>query len=485
MPIELLTFMIAEYLSTQDFGHLRLTSKHFSTLLFDAFGREFFSKRQFMISKHSLDTLTAIAHHEALAPYMTHVIIGMEQFHNVINVGDSQLGIWRNAWAGQWSLLNSGLLPTMLGHVFSSLPNLKTISIRDYSAPGRFRDRGKWHSYGTPTIVQDSQQTLMTPRPDAQSDYTGQLFSTIIAALAQPDCTARVPSIEVITRMPRIGMGDFGFHIAGIEWSFSTAGSKNEGGIRGVIQGLEKLLLTLNLEAVSAPLPSMHAGPMEGFLATENVVRFLGLATGLKHLRLNFETAHRDPAAAVNARMIPALFEALADANRFQLLFPNLSMLDVGMVMIDHYQLFKVIQRVAPTLKALSLYKVTFQYHSSQYHDEDDLPNPLQAFLKDISGINNLALNRLDIGYTNQMNENRERFHIYFSTKSAFTNETERTGLACFKGDMKEFLPKAIADVQVGWPVVVPAPDPTTPMNAPGTDPSNDDDSDDEDGDDE
>jgi hypothetical protein len=70
LPQELMD-RIATYLTTLELGNFRLTCKNVETNLFEKFAREFFSKRQFMIERVSLEALVGIANHETLAPYLT------------------------------------------------------------------------------------------------------------------------------------------------------------------------------------------------------------------------------------------------------------------------------------------------------------------------------------------------------------------------------------------------------------------------------
>lgn len=75
LPAELLV-NIASQLTTVDYGSVRRTCSTIEQKLFDNFGREFFKRKQFMLTQSSLQTLIDISNHEALKQYLTKVIIG-------------------------------------------------------------------------------------------------------------------------------------------------------------------------------------------------------------------------------------------------------------------------------------------------------------------------------------------------------------------------------------------------------------------------
>lgn len=69
LPPELM-LRISTYLNTVELGSFRLTCKDVERNLFKSFALEFFTKRQFMIERVSLDALAGIANHPTLAPYL-------------------------------------------------------------------------------------------------------------------------------------------------------------------------------------------------------------------------------------------------------------------------------------------------------------------------------------------------------------------------------------------------------------------------------
>jgi len=77
LPLEVL-LTITRNLKTPDYCNVRLVSKYFEEQLFNAFSKEYFTKRQFMISEFSLRALIEISK-SRFSSSLTHVIIGLER----------------------------------------------------------------------------------------------------------------------------------------------------------------------------------------------------------------------------------------------------------------------------------------------------------------------------------------------------------------------------------------------------------------------
>ncbi|KAI1075818.1 hypothetical protein F5B20DRAFT_558742 [Whalleya microplaca] len=80
IPLEILV-QITSYLSTPDYGALRLTSRFCEASLFPFFARQFFSRMQFMRTEFSLQALVDISQ-SRLSSYLRHVDIGVETLHS-------------------------------------------------------------------------------------------------------------------------------------------------------------------------------------------------------------------------------------------------------------------------------------------------------------------------------------------------------------------------------------------------------------------
>jgi hypothetical protein len=74
LPLEILV-EISSYLTTADLGALRLTCTQVERSLWDWFAKEFFAKKQFMITQQSSQALVDISHHSSLSKILKHVII--------------------------------------------------------------------------------------------------------------------------------------------------------------------------------------------------------------------------------------------------------------------------------------------------------------------------------------------------------------------------------------------------------------------------
>lgn len=79
-PLELL-ILVSSHLSTPDLGSLRRTCKHIERSLYETFAKEFFTKKQFMLTQPSLQALVDISNHHSLSKQLEHVIIGLEEYN--------------------------------------------------------------------------------------------------------------------------------------------------------------------------------------------------------------------------------------------------------------------------------------------------------------------------------------------------------------------------------------------------------------------
>jgi hypothetical protein len=208
-----------------------------------------------MLSTPSLDVLISISKHAALAPFVRHVIIGLDHytlpsaFHSWTNT--AQFDAYRRGWADQYTLMSTGRDREMLAEAFQNLPNLETIGIRDFSAEGRIRESDRWRSYGAPTVYQETGIHLA----GTSSDYASRVYTMMLQALS--DTMRIVPSVEVILRMPNTGLSDFAFFVPAADMK-----------LQPVLNGLRTLLLTLNLgQHLSAPVVTSTIqafGPVPG-----------------------------------------------------------------------------------------------------------------------------------------------------------------------------------------------------------------------------
>lgn len=196
VPLEVL-LQITSHLTTPEYGYLRRTCKQLEALLFGAFAREFFSKRQFALVEFSLQALLDIAK-SRLGPSITHLIIHLERPYTTriptryagITRGQlpsgkiaAQANQYQAECIGHMEFMKTGRDVEMLSDAMKLLPNLETIGMRDFHSTQRSRDSTCWNSYGSPTFLQRTGHRLDLPLMTRGPEYTGHVFLTILQAI--------------------------------------------------------------------------------------------------------------------------------------------------------------------------------------------------------------------------------------------------------------------------------------------------------------
>ncbi|KAF2439589.1 hypothetical protein P171DRAFT_525434 [Karstenula rhodostoma CBS 690.94] len=411
LPLEVLVHLIAAYLSTKDLGAFRLTNKHLEKALFDTFAKEFFTKKQFMLSTASLQTLVDISRHGALGKTLRHVIIGLESFDatnlspHYFGMSDAQNIAFQQGSADQFALSSSGRDRALLTEAFRNLHNLDTVGIRDYEASGRVRDDNCWTSYGAPSISRQIGINLQTN----SNKLASQAFLLLMQALADAD--RPVPSIETILRKRQAGMNDTAFLL----------GSPNPK-MDVVLSGLRQLLLTLNPTAETRAYrldPKIHPTFLESFLLR---------TYSLEHLRLNFWKSEIAPAQWVLVRLCttPGLL-------------PVMRRLELGMLTTMPDVLVNVISKFSATLQHVGLWKVELKDDAAaRWKDSEDRYNPWPRVLKDLATTTNLT--SMSLGCLAQR---------YPSILVQFPDDKVAQH---YSGDMKVWMPQLLDQLIVLWP---------------------------------
>jgi hypothetical protein len=447
MPIELLVHIIATYLSTKDLGSLRLTSKYAERTLFDTFAKEFFTKKQFMLTTPSLTALIDISKHAALSKFVKHIIIGLEQFESqylYCTFGNpASHESYRAGWADQDYLTKHGLDVQLLAQAFRNFPNLETLGIRDYNAQSRYRDsHTRWQSYGAPTVYENTGIRLTCKPPDASLDFSTNAFQSLLLAVADANIT--IESIEVILRNQVAGLSDFAF----------TLPSLYAKKLQPVLEGLRTLLLTVNmfpqhLRGFSAlhrdPPGQVHTPPSHPQLFLPD---FLSRTKNLKHLRLNFQSREHQAPTEFLRQLVRS-----ADAA----FLPNLEHVEFGMMTTTPDLLLQVITKLAPNLRALGFWKVSLTYTRSAQQSDSNRPNPWRNFLSHISKVENLNLTSMMLGCITITDGVEPPVAVKFCDKSeeaslADGGPDRLEKIRECKGDMKTFLPQLISHLRVRWP---------------------------------
>ncbi|KAJ8110096.1 hypothetical protein ONZ43_g5964 [Nemania bipapillata] len=195
IPLEVL-LQITSYLTTPEYGYLRETCKQLEALLFRAFAREFFSKRQFALMEFSIQALVDIAK-SRFGPTLTHLIIHLEHpyaaqrrsqrppisLHASVHTNHT---LYLEEYLNHVEFVTTGLDAEILSEAIKHLPNLETIGMRDFRSGSRHRDNTVWNSYGCPTFVAKTGCGLELPvtgTRDRGHEYISHVFLTILRAI--------------------------------------------------------------------------------------------------------------------------------------------------------------------------------------------------------------------------------------------------------------------------------------------------------------
>ncbi|KAI1802850.1 hypothetical protein F4811DRAFT_527791 [Daldinia bambusicola] len=400
IPLEVL-LQISSYLTTPEYGNLRLVCRRLEVSLLKAFTHEFFTKRQFMISEFSLGALLDISK-SRFASSISHLIISLERPPTLPNLAvhmqifsDAEQAIAynkvREEFMSHQALITTGRAFEILSEALCNLPNLETIGLRDFNSSGRYRDGGDnaWHAYGAPTFSRETNQVLEQPRfsrnhmdsnlVEPRIQYVSYVFMTLLRALgkagethvrtqSETHCPTR---FEIILRSCHLPSQAFNLpHYL-------------EPSVVPFLNDLKTLFLDLGWASFSTLVVS-RGGSYEGYLGLP-LVALLSKTPSLEHLRLNFrhcavdETKHlfqwltsppKTPGSldlststvnqGTNGNTIQGSLPRIPPTPAFQ----HLKELEIGLVTIEPSQLLSIYKRVKPSLRIIALHKVTFTTQS-------------------------------------------------------------------------------------------------------------------------
>ncbi|KAI0449328.1 hypothetical protein F5B21DRAFT_494714 [Xylaria acuta] len=372
IPLEVL-LQITSYLTTPEYGYLRRTCKQLEALLFGAFAREFFSKRQFALVEFSIQALVDIAK-SRLGPSLTHLIIHAEHpcshYPASITIAPREKAVQDNRYRAEcinhMEFITTGLDVEMLSDAIKHLPNLETVGIRDFHSRNRSRDNTVWHSYGCPTFLKQTIHPLVLPNTSRGyigtrhrgTEYIGHIFLTLLRAIGNTEVSGQgsnVTRVEVLLHSSQLP--DQTFKIPDrFQAVVSSALNKLE---TIFLDGLSESILDFVVDGVGDTTdPIIGLGY---FLS-----RFLVKLPALQHLRLNFQacdsrsterillwlanTADSRPSAQ-DSGDLPAHFPPAPN-------FPNLKNLDIGMATVSESVLLDLYKNYKSTLRGVSLHKI-------------------------------------------------------------------------------------------------------------------------------
>ncbi|CZT14706.1 uncharacterized protein RCC_00675 [Ramularia collo-cygni] len=349
LPAELV-IGIASYLTTEELGPLRRSCKQLERHMFETFAKEFFTKRQFMIQRTSLQALVDISNHPTLSERLQEVIISTDVFEC-------------DEIPREW-LLRTGQARDMLAEAFSKLKNLRIVGLRDFNSKGRVREGGPealWRSYGW---SKEPATTLLGMDSDTSP---GSLFSLILCALGI--ASSYPPDVQVILRK----------HNTLVPHAFIVNATNAP-----VISKLKTLFLALHADNTT-----ISRNP-----SCEDLLRrFLHTATDVEVLRLNFDSRWSAASRLLTwLGTMPSATDLKLDDPKLLDIPPaplsHLTSLEIGMASVSAPSLTRALSR--SNLKSFSLWRVTISdmdmTRPTAGHWEPDL---WQQFLGDLSGAMN------------------------------------------------------------------------------------------------
>lgn len=465
MPVEIL-LRITSSLTTVELGAVRLSCKKLEELLFSFFSREFFRKKQFMLSHLSLQTLIDISLHPALSRCLEHVIIATDSFnpeslsfvHHAVPQQNMDYCIGA---AEQWALTNTGQDRAMLARAFSRLPNLHTVDVRDFNLNRRTRDgpHAVWTSYGATTVRQTTGVQLRMRSARYGDEYASHIFAVVLAALA--DAAARPANLELVIRSHGWGVYDASLYVP--PWL--------EPSLAPVLANLTKLHLCVVLSQNSRTSSISPQSP-PGALFLQS---FLGFTPNLTWLRLNLQNS----TATVVHEFLSWLSLSVPDGaspkstslgSPDPVSLPALEQLDLGNARINLSDLKHLISKFGRTLRGLSLVRIYLVGSHSHPHERVNLWADLIRWLSGVGRGNLRSFNVREPWQTNDFSQSEECF---FQNGEDAGRSKERS----YSGDdIGDFLGKLAKQVTVDWTPAVDTQSDSTNSEQDGEDGEDEDD---------
>ncbi|KAM4066517.1 F-box domain-containing protein [Hirsutella rhossiliensis] len=466
LPLEVL-IRIAAGLTTPELCALRLTCRFVEELLYVTFTREFFTKKQFMMTDFSLQTLVDVSR-SRLGLNLRQLHIGLDRFPEGIQrplADDDRERKFKQRYSDYFTLWNTGAHRTMLAEALRNLANLDEVVLRDFNSAKRSRDgpTAEWTSYGSTTIFNETGVRLSqgaTGVWDSGLPLQGcsQVFALLLHALG--DAAVYPKGIQVMAHNGS-QLRDFAFNVPRFV----------EPSIAPVLDRLEKLHLSIDLSWRSSLSGWAHGAvvPSRPQSDTRLLRRFLCRTPNLKDLRIN-EHHDYNPALAdflewlAAPAPVPDASSAVDDDNPPPVAMSHLENLSLGLMNVAPRTLLHVIRKFAPRLQGLELWKMTLQRPLPPGSDPSDPPRSSfwVDFMNQLKQVPGLDLRHFKAGMLKQTYAHRPKVYFVSFKKRGVT--VEYTG-PCWKDFFDEVTPL----LEVKWP----------PMVTPENDSSNDQDSED------
>lgn len=428
LPLEMLLH-ISSYLTTTEYGNLRLSCKHLHASFFKPFAQEFFTKRQFMLTEFSLGTLVEISK-SRYAPFLTHLIISVHsilpEMDPTIRTDDATADAVRsNKFMDECIrhqlLVSTGRDCELLTEALQGLPGLEIIGMRNFNSAGRDRDGEdtKWNSYGTTTLLNET--GLRLPQPlnrTRDQNIIAHVFVTILRALSKCSQT-RPERFEVILR--GLALPEKAFYIP----------DYLELAVTPVLSNLKALFLDLN--SAFGVFKSADKQQIQGMILES----FLCRVPALEHLRLNFQDVTRSyvgeflrrlskPSDGAGSSPVvdsvygkPILKASGLPRQLPPVNFPNLTQLDIGFLTVDPHILVGLFERFRPTLRGISLHRVELQPEVAAHRRRANL----WAKLFDMMLVSGLTLTSVSLRSLSQSTNYNNKVRTPFKTTGQKTQD--------------------------------------------------------------
>ncbi|TDZ35694.1 hypothetical protein C8035_v007110 [Colletotrichum spinosum] len=361
VPLEVM-LRITAYLTTPDLGRLRLACRAIEQSLFNIFAREFFTKRQFMLTEDSLQAFVDMSQ-SRMSDCIDHVIIGLNGFKEVSRNDNAALhNAYRRAHADHITLVSSGQDIMMLTEAFRNLKNLRTVGIRDYHSRERAnRDpNSSWASYGATTLQRETGVDLLR---HSSEDYANKVVITLFTALGMAD--ARPKAFELLRKR----------HCVPTDNAFNLFTKYLKPKVIPVLQSIESLVLVANVNR--GPSRRVSTPGRRDIVHDYLLRQFLGHFINLKHLRINFySTGISDeddrfltwlasvppPSTPSSAVVTPGGLLSNGLLAPVPFVDFKLKELNLGFCEMHPKRLMELCRKFAPTLRSLELYRVSLIY---------------------------------------------------------------------------------------------------------------------------
>lgn len=419
LPLEVL-LRSAGGLTTAELCALRLTCRGVEERLHGSFAREFFTRRQHMVTAESLAALADLSR-SRLGAHLRQLHMGLESFPGDADpLGDAELERrFRRRCADHLTMWSTGAHRAALADALARLGGLDEVVLRDCGGGPRARDGpgAEWASYGVATVLRETGCWLRPPVAGGGGGNLGphacppppsssQVFALLLQALA--DAGRRPRGLGVLAR--------HGNHLR--DYAFNLPRSA-EPALRPVLAGLERLHLALDLSWRRGSGGGPH-GNARG--ETRLLRAFLRRTPNLRDLRINEHHDHNSalggfldwPASAPAAG--PPAAAAGADDDDAPPALPLLEHLSLGMLHVGAATLLAVVARFAASLRGLELWRVTLRRALPPGADPADPPRcafwaDLLRHLRRLAGP---GLRHFKAGMLKQAYAHRRRGHLVF-----------------------------------------------------------------------